>query len=219
MTERAPEQPPADEAWLVRRARDGDAEAYGALVTMHQAAAFRVAYLLLGSAADAEDATQDGLVRAYLALGRFREGEPFRPWLLQVVGNEARNRRRARGRREGMLGRAIAAVRGDGAAGVATGGPAGSGEGAAGSGDVAMAEAALPERLAIAGETRAEVHRALASLDDAERQVIVCRYLLELSEAETAAALGIPAGTAKSRLHRGLRRLRERLGPSMEVVP
>ena len=164
---------------------------------MHQAAAFRVAYLLLGSAADAEDAAQEGLVRAFLALGTFRDGEPFRPWLLQVVGNEARNRRRARGRREGMLARAVTAFRG----GSQAHGPV------------------PPDRLALAGETRAELGEALATLDEGERNVIVCRYLLELSEAETAAALGIPAGTVKSRLHRGLRRLRDRLGPWMEVVP
>src|SRR2546429_1363533 len=52
------------------------------------------------NAADAEDATQDGLVKAWRALGRFRAGEPLRPWLLQIVANEARNRRRSAGRRE-----------------------------------------------------------------------------------------------------------------------
>jgi RNA polymerase sigma factor (sigma-70 family) len=196
VTERAPDDVAADEGRLVRRARAGDAGAYGELVTMHQAAAFRVAYLLLGSAADAEDAAQEGFVSAYLALSRFRDGEPFRPWLLAVVGNEARNRRRARGRREGMLARAMGAVRGGG-----------------------EATAVPPERVALAGETSAEVHEALATLDDGERLVVTCRYLLELSEAETAAALGIPAGTVKSRLHRGLRRLRDRLEPVMEVVP
>jgi RNA polymerase sigma-70 factor (ECF subfamily) len=71
----------------------------------------------------------------------------------------------------------------------------------------------------LAGETRTEVHEALATLDDGERLVVVCRYLLELSEAETAAALGIPPGTVKSRLHRGLRRLRDLLEPAMEAVP
>ncbi len=160
---------------------------------MHQAAAFRVAYLLLASAPDAEDAAQDGFVRAHAALARFRVGEPFRPWLLAIVGNEARNRRRARGRREGMLARAMTAFRG-----------------------AETASAGAPERLALAGETRAEVRDAVASLEEGERQVVACRYLLGLSEAETAAALGIPAGTVKSRLHRGLRRLRDRLEPAMD---
>jgi RNA polymerase sigma-70 factor (ECF subfamily) len=165
---------------------------------MHQAAAFRVAVLLLGTVADAEDAAQEGFVRAYLALGRFRVGEPFRPWLLEVVGNEARNRRRSRGRREGLLERAASALR--------AGGPEG--------------RAAGPEPAIIAGETNAELRAALASLDEGERQVVTCRYLLELNEAETAAALGIPAGTVKSRLHRGLRRLRDRLeAPVAGSVP
>jgi RNA polymerase sigma-70 factor, ECF subfamily len=193
-----PDRPPASDAEretaLVRRAQAGDAEAYGELVTMHQAAAFRVAYVLLGTAADAEDAAQEGFVRAYLALDRFRTGEPFRPWLLQVVGNEARNRRRARGRRENLAVRAIAAVRGA-------------------SGGEPLSPA--PEVAALEGETQAEVRTALAALDEGERLVVTCRYLLGLSEAETAAALGIPAGTVKSRLHRGLRRLRDRLEPAM----
>jgi len=184
-----PDDAAAREPALVRLAQAGDADAYGELVTMHQAAAFRVAYVLLGSAADAEDAAQEGFVRAYLALGRFRADEPFRPWLLQVVGNEARNRRRARGRREGLAERAIAAFRGGGAT------------------------VPAPELEALAGETQREVRTALAGLEDGERLVVTCRYLLGLSEAETAAALGIPAGTVKSRLHRGLRRLRERLEP------
>ena len=63
---------------------------------------------------------------------------------------------------------------------------------------------------------------ALGHLREEERLVVECRYLLELSEAETAAALGVPAGTVKSRLHRGLARLREELdgvGPLAEVSP
>ena len=195
----APDDAVAREAALVRRAQAGDAEAYGDLVTMHQAAAFRVAHLLAGSAADAEDAAQEAFVKAYLALGRFRAGEPFRPWLLQVVGNEARNRRRARGRRAGLLDRAVAAVRGS-----------------AGSG------APSPEAVVVLGELRDEVGAALLRLRDEERTVVACRYLLELSEAETASALGVPAGTVKSRLHRALGRLRDDLGergPMTEATP
>ena len=166
---------------------------------MHEGAAFRVAYLLLGSASDAEDAAQEGFVRAYLALARFRAGEPFRPWLLQVVGNEARNRRRALGRRAGMFDRAVRAFRGD----------------------VVTGAAPSPERVLLAGEAHAEVREALGRLRDEERLVVACRYLMELSEAETAAALGIPPGTVKSRLHRALARLREDLsdmGPLAEAT-
>jgi RNA polymerase sigma-70 factor, ECF subfamily len=91
---------PLDETELVERARRGDASAYGALVHAHEHIAFRTAYLVTASAADAEEAAQDAFVKAYRALGRFRPGAPFRPWLLRIVLNEARNRRRSARRRE-----------------------------------------------------------------------------------------------------------------------
>ena len=88
------------------RARRGDARAYESLVEEHQAIAFRTAYLITGSAADAEEAAQEAFVRAWLALRRFRRGADFRPWLLAIVANEARNRVRNRRRREGLAERA-----------------------------------------------------------------------------------------------------------------
>ena len=69
---------------------------------MHQDIAFRTAYLLTGSAADAEDAAQAGFVKAWTALPRFRRGSPFKPWLLRIVANEAHNRRRSTGRQEAL---------------------------------------------------------------------------------------------------------------------
>ena len=69
--------------------------AYEELVRRYQELALRVAYTITGSAPDAEEAAQEGFVRAYRALGRFHEGAPFRPWLLTIVANAARNRRSA----------------------------------------------------------------------------------------------------------------------------
>ncbi len=88
-----------EEAKLAERAREGATAAYEGLVRMHQAVAFCAAYLVTGDAPEAEDATQEAFVKAYRALGRFRPGAPFRPWLLAMVTNEARNRRRSAGRR------------------------------------------------------------------------------------------------------------------------
>ena len=99
---------PRDESELVERARRGDENAYEELVRAHQGIAFRTAYLVVGSAAEAEEAAQEGFVKAYRALGRFRPGSPFRPWLLQIVANEARNRRRSEGRRAALALRAAA---------------------------------------------------------------------------------------------------------------
>ena len=151
----------------------------------HQAVAFRTAYLITRDASEAEDAAQEAFVKAYRALGGFRTGAPFRPWLLAVVANEARNRRRAAGRRLGLALR------------VAGESPAG--------------DTASPETAALAAERRAELLGTLGALREEDRMVIGYRYFLQLSEAEMAAALGCAPGTVKSRLSRALTRLRERM--------
>ena len=179
---------PRDDQDLIDRARGGDTAAYGELVRRHQQIAFRTALVFAGSAADAEEAAQDGFVKAWRALARFRDGEPFRPWLLAIVANEARTRRRAAGRRSEWTRRA-AAVEGA-EAGRGGGGPD-------------------PLALAIAGEVRGELLGALAALGARDREVLSLRYLLDMSEGEMAVALGCRRGTVKSRLSRALGRLRE----------
>jgi RNA polymerase sigma factor (sigma-70 family) len=176
-------RPPDPEALLGARARAGDADAFAELVRTHQQLAFRTAWLFAGSAADAEDAAQEAFVKAWRALPRFREGAPFRPWLLTIVANEARNRRRSAGRREGLAVRAAVAAAG-------TPGPA------------------TPEAAVLAGEDRGRLVHGLERLDDRDRQVLVLRYLLDLGEADTAAAIGCRRGTVKSRTSRALARLR-----------
>ena len=80
---------------LIQQARRGDAAAWEVLVRQHQEAAFRLAYLLLRDSADAEEVAQDAFVRAYQSLDRFDETRPFRPWLLQITRNLAKNRLRS----------------------------------------------------------------------------------------------------------------------------
>ncbi|MBA3412751.1 MAG: hypothetical protein H0T09_03585, partial [Actinobacteria bacterium] len=99
---------PLEEGELVERAKRGDVRAFEEIVRTYQSIAFRTAYLIAGTAADAEEAAQDGFLKAYRALSRFRRGEPLRPWLLQIVANEARNRRRTAGRRAQLRLRAAA---------------------------------------------------------------------------------------------------------------
>ncbi len=89
--------------------RAGDPDAYAALVRRHAPVAIRTA-ALLGAGADAEDVAQEAFVKAYGALPRFREGAPFRPWLLRIVANETRNLHRAAGRRSAREQRAWAAA-------------------------------------------------------------------------------------------------------------
>ena len=76
-----------------------------ALVRAHQTPVFRLAYLLLGSADEAEDVTQETFIRAYRSLGRFDTSRPLRPWLFKIAANLAHNQRRSMGRYLAALGR------------------------------------------------------------------------------------------------------------------
>ena len=138
---------------------------------------------MLGAGAEVEEAVQEGFVKAYYALPRFRQESPFRPWLLTIVANEARNRRKSAGRRARLALRA------------AEGRP---------SGDAAPS----PEVAVLEREQREQLMEAVNRMREEDRLVIGYRYFLGLSERETAATLHVPAGTVKSRLARALSRLR-----------
>ena len=138
----------------------------------------------VGSRETAEDILQDAFVKAYAALPRFRDGEPLKPWLLRIVVNEGRNRRRSADRRVGLARRAAQVEPRD-------------------------AVVPSPESAVLAAETRELLLAALGRLRDEDREVIGARYLLDLSEAETAETIGIRRGTVKSRTSRALARLRD----------
>ena len=176
------ETPALEDARLATKARDGDVGAYERLVRDHQSVAFRVAFTITGDAAEAEDAAQEAFIKAYRALSGFRPGASFRPWLLAIVANEARNRSRSAGRHSGLALRA------------ATGNPS--------------ATEASPDAAAAASERREELLASVNKLGESDRMVISCRYFLELSEEETASALDCPRGTVKSRLSRAVAKLR-----------
>jgi RNA polymerase sigma-70 factor (ECF subfamily) len=183
---------PAEAAALIERARQGDQAAYGELVRDHQEIAFRVAYLITRSAQDAEDVTQESFVKAWRALGRFRIDAPFRPWLLAIVANEARNRVRSNRRRREVP-----------TPGMETDDRPQPSQ--------PVDPSPSPEQWSLAADERRQLLAALDRLSEQDRSVIGARYLLELSEAETAEALGIARGTVKSRLSRAMTRLRAAL--------
>lgn len=174
--------------------RDGHTDAYADLVRRHAPVAVRTA-ALLGAGADAEDVAQEAFVKAYAALDRFRAGSPFRPWLLRIVANEARNLHRSAGRRAAREQRAWAATE-----------------------PLLLHAGGTDVPGAVLGRARREeLVAGLGRLSVPHRQVVTCRYLLDLDEAETAAVLGWPRGTVKSRLHRALTALRADLGADLEV--
>jgi RNA polymerase sigma-70 factor (ECF subfamily) len=171
-----------DLVWL-QRARQGDEAAWEQLVRRYQQPVFRLAYLILGDGAEAEEVAQDVFVRAYLSLARFDEtrpkaasGSPLSPWLLQICRNLARNRRRS-------LGRYWAAVQRWWLANAET---------------------------AVTPDKRQEAQllwQAVRRLRPSAQEIVYLRYFLGLSEAETAVALNVKPGTVKSRLHRALKQL------------
>jgi RNA polymerase sigma-70 factor (ECF subfamily) len=175
---------PPKERELALRAQRGDEHAFAELVRGQWEIAFRVAMLTTGDAAEAEDAAQEAVAKAWRALARFDPDRPFRPWLLRIVGNEARNRRRSVGRRLRLASLVAAATP---------------------SGDAAPS----PESTIVVEDERRRLLAELDALPDGARAVLTCRYLLDLSEEETAAALRLRRGTVKSRTARALGRLRE----------
>jgi RNA polymerase sigma factor (sigma-70 family) len=177
-----------DEAALVLAARAGDLDAFAVLVDRYRRRALRVAYTIAGD--DAEDAVQEAFVKAHRHLGRFDTAAPFAPWLLRIVANEARNRRRGWNRRNRIELR-LASRRGD--------------------------DGASPEDAALRDEERTALAAAVSRLPERDRAVIALRFFAGLSEAEAAQALGVPVGTVKSRLSRALDRLRSELGEEVRL--
>ena len=175
-----------DEGRLLDRAKRGDVDAFSEIVTRYQAVAQRTAYVIVRDPDLAQDVAQEAFVKAYRALGRFRQGAPLRPWLLRIVANEAINRAKA-GSRHPTLDLTVAETR-------------------------AADPALSPEAQALARERREMVVRALNEMKEDDRLVIAYRWFFDLSEVEMAEVLGIPRGTVKSRLSRAMSRLREHLG-------
>ena len=170
-----------DESTLVRRAADGEAEAWEPLVLAHQDAVFRLCYLLLGDPDEAEDVAQEAFLRAWNHLRRFDPARPLRPWLLSIASNLASNRRRSAGRYVAALMRAFR--------------------------DAPVSARSIEERSTQKMES-GELWKAVQSLSLPDQQIVYLRYFLELSVAETAQALSVPEGTVKSRLSRALEKLR-----------
>jgi RNA polymerase sigma factor (sigma-70 family) len=171
-----------DDADAVARSRDGDLDAYAVLVARYTLRAHRAAWLL-GAGEDADDVVQEAFVKAFRALPKFRAGERFAPWLLTIVANETKNLLRSRHRRNALTLRLLALEP-----------------------DAATPDTPFDE--AVAGERRARLLGAVNALPDRERQALICRYFLDLSEAETAQVLRWPLGSVKSRTSRALGRLR-----------
>jgi len=183
---------------VVERAARGEHQAFAELMRRHNQRLFRTARAILRDDAEAEDALQEAYVQAYRALPGFRGEAQLSTWLVRIVANEAlgRLRKRRRGAQVIVLGA-----------------------------DAESAEepmdpdnAAQPERAAERAQSRRLIEARIDALPEAFRAVFVLRAVEELSVEETAAALGIPAATVRTRYFRARALLREALAREMDLA-
>lgn len=174
---------------LVTRLVQGNEEAFARLVAEHGPAARRLARLVLRDANDADDAVQDGLLAAWRSIARFDPRRPFRPWLMRIVLNAARDLRRRRTVRQTQV---LA-------------------------GDEASREAS-PDRQAGRALLRARLQEALATLPERARVAVTLFDAEGYSHGEIAELLDVPEGTVRSDVFHARRNLRVLLAPFLEEV-
>lgn len=160
---------------------------FGALAQAHRRMLLRTARAILGNDADAEDAVQDALVKAYQALSTFRGDSRLSTWLVRITANTALMRRRAR--------RAPAQTQPD---------------------QLASAEPG-PERQALRAELAERLAKSVDALPQVYRDVFRLRALEELDVGRTAALLGIPPSTVRTRYFRACARLRKCMAHESDV--
>lgn len=177
---------------LIKRAQNGDDEAYGDLVLMHQDRIFAGIMRQVRDEHLALDITQDAFVQAYKAIETFDARAKFTTWLYRIAMNLITSHYRHEGaqKRGGDKSKASLNVEGM---------------------PEPSADQRTPDDLAEAEDTGAQVRAAIDSLEEDYRTVIILRDLQDMSYEEIAETLDIAAGTVRSRLHRGRERLKEKL--------
>lgn len=181
----------AEELGWITQALDGDRAAFAQLMHRYAGAVYNLAYRMLGSAEDAEDASQEIFLRAYTRLSSFDRTRRFSTWLLSIGSNYCIDRLRRRRFAWLTLDDAAYAL---------------------------PSHEPGPERSALSSEQRAIVQRALQRLPDNYRIVTVLRYWNDLSYEEISQATGLPESTIKTRLHRARHMLAEALGPEEQML-
>ena len=194
-------QPQVDvtEQELIRRVREGDKEAFYGLVRPYGRAVFFAARSVLNNDADAEEAAQEAVVKAFMHIEEFRGESKFSTWLVQIAINEARMKLRKEHRElYESLDKSTADEQGD-----------------YWPKDFADWRE-IPIEALQRKELREALSKALASLEPKSRQVLVLRYIQHFSVAETAEALGLSEEAVRTRLHRARLRMRDALASGFD---
>lgn len=176
---------------LVRRARDGDYQAFETLFERHRALVYRFAYQMTSRRDDAEDIVQEAFVRAYQNLHRYRDEAKFTTWLLRIVTNLCTDQARMSQRRTALEQQE-----------------------AMGALDwMTIGDSDDPVQNLEEDRRRNALRKALNALPAHHRSVIVLRDIEEREYPEIASILGCTIGGAKLRVLRARRALRDRIAP------
>jgi RNA polymerase sigma-70 factor (ECF subfamily) len=178
-------------AAVLARARQGDGDAFRALVEQHSRSVFRLAFRMTGNEQDAEDVVQESFLRAYRQLGRFESRANFGTWLYRIVANCSVDLMRARQARHDQ-------VRGDSLDEAA---------------ELPAADQPGPERMAHSAEIQQRVKHALRDLSPLERAAFTLRHYEGRSIDEISATLGLGTSAAKHSVFRAVKKLRLALAP------
>lgn len=183
-----------EEKRLIRGLKRKDEKAFSALVLRHQGQIFNVCYRMLGNAAEAEDVAQDVFVKAFIAIESFRGDSAIGTWLYRIAVNLCKNRLKYLGRRQYNSTAEISDVP--------------ERRFAQGSRPTTGEQAPRPDEIFEGNRAETRVQRALATLDESFRELLVLRDIQGLTYAEVVHITGLPVGTVKSRLHRARAALR-----------
>jgi RNA polymerase sigma-70 factor (ECF subfamily) len=179
-------------AAVLARARQGDSDAFRALVEQHSRSVFRLAFRMTGNEQDAEDVVQESFLRAYRQLGRFESRANFGTWLYRIVSNCSVDLMRSKQARHDQ-------VRGDS---LDEGGM-----------ELPAADVPGPERMAQSAEIDRRVQHALQELSPLERAAFTLRHYEGRSIDEISATLGLGTSAAKHSVFRAVKKLRIALAP------
>jgi RNA polymerase sigma-70 factor, ECF subfamily len=184
---------PQTDAAAVALARDGDSEAFRALVERHSRAIYRLAHRMTGSPSDAEDVVQETFLRAYKQLSRFESRANFGTWLHRIAVNCSIDLIRSRPHRESAHD--AVDLEHFGAA------------------DAADAGRPSPERLTLSAEVQGRINDAMSGLSAMERAAFMLRHFEGQSIEEISRALGLKTNATKHSIFRAVRKMRAALEP------
>ncbi len=183
---------PQTDAATVALARDGDSEAFRALVDRHSRAVYRLAYRMTGSAQDAEDVVQETFLKAYKQLGRFESRANFSTWLHRIAVNCSIDLMRSRPHREAGHDAADLDQLGT---------------------DDQVQRQVSPERLMLSTEVQDRVAGAMTLLSAMERAAFALRHFEGQSIEEISRALGLKTNATKHSIFRAVKKMRVALEP------